>query len=76
MFNRVGITLVAVQNLLEEHGQLIPKQLVCIDKNANDICNVTRKPDSKIAKEMPDCDEEVSMITEENLKLVTFTIKH
>ena len=46
------------------------------DKNLDDICNVVRKPGSKNANGMPDREQQVSVIAQENLKLAAFLFHH
>ena len=43
------------------------------DKNINDICNVIRKPGRKKQNGMPDKGQQISVITQENLKLAAFS---
>ena len=47
-------------------------KLLITDKNVYDICNVMRKLGSKNANGMHDRRQQVSVIAQENLKLVTF----
>ena len=47
-----------------------------MDKNVNDIYNVTRKPDGKNANVMPDRGQQVSVIAQENLKQAAFLFHH
>ena len=49
---------------------------VLADKNVDDISNVMRKPDGKNDNKMPDRGQQVSVITQEKLKLATFLIHH
>ena len=50
-----------------------PKRLrILMDKNKYDICNVMRKPDGKNAERMLKRGHQVSVITQENMKLAAF----
>ena len=54
-----------------------PEQLkVQINKNFDDMLNAMQKPVGNTADRMHDYDELVSVLTQGNLKLSVFTIKH
>ena len=47
-----------------------------MDKNVDDIYNVIRKPSRKNADRMPSSGQQVSVIAQENLKLVAIIFHH
>ena len=63
--------------LTREQGLDSPERLSDLtDKNVNDICNLTRKPDSKNVNGTPNRGQQVSVIVQENLKLAAFLFHH
>ena len=59
--------------LIREQGLDSPEKLsILTDKNVDDICNIVRKQGSKNADRMPDREQQVSVIAEENLKQAAF----
>ena len=66
-----------LQDMYIQLGLDSPERLrVLSDKNDNDICNVVRKPGSKNANGMPNKGQQISVIAQENLKLVAFLFHH
>ena len=60
-----------------EQGLDNPDRLrVLTDKNVNDICNVVRKPGGKNVNWTHDRGQQVSMISQENLKVTAFLFHH
>ena len=63
----------AAKLIIREQGLDSPvKMRVLTDKNVSDILNVMRKPGSKNADGMPDRGQQVSVISQEILKLAAF----
>ena len=63
--------------LIREQALDIPKRLqVLTNNNVDDICNVVRKPDGKNTDGTPDREQQVSVITLENLKFAAFLFHH
>ena len=61
---------------IRQQGLDSPERLrVPTDKNVDDICNDMRKPGSKNANETPNRGQQISVISQENLKLV-FSLFH
>ena len=67
----------AAKLLLREQGVESAERLrVLTNKNVDDICNVMRKPGHNDANGMHDKGQQVSIITQENLKLAAFLFHH
>ena len=67
----------AARLLVRDQGLYSPDRLrVLIDKTVHDICNVMRKPGGKIANRMPDREQQVLVIAQENVKLAAFLFHH
>ena len=62
---------------IREQGLDSPESFrVLTEKNVNDICNVMRKPSDKNADRTPNIGQQVSVMVQENLKLVIFLLHH
>ena len=69
--HKQGFSPEAARLLVREQGlDSIERLRVLIEKNVHDICNVERKPGGKNVNGMPDKGQQVSVIAQENLKLV------
>ena len=70
MYLWLGFGPKAAKLLIREQGLDSTERLrVITDKNVDDICNVVRKPGGKNPDGMPDREQQVSVIAQENLKL-------
>ena len=77
MYNQLGFNPEVAKLLIREQGLHSPNRLrVLTDKNVDDICNVMRKLGGKNVNGMPDREQQVSMISPENLKLAAFLFYH
>ena len=70
-------SLEAARLLVREQGLDSPERLrVLTDKNVDVMCNVMRKPGGNNANGTPNRVQQVSVIAQENLKLVVFLVHH
>ena len=77
MYICLGFSHKAAKLLMKEQGLDSPERLrVLIEKNVNDICIVMRKPGGENAHGIPSKGQQVSVIVQENLKLVAFLFHH
>ena len=77
MFIQIRFSPEAAKLLNSEQGLDSSERLrVLTDKNVNDNCNIVKKQGSKNADKMPDRGQQVSVIAQENLKLVAFLFHH
>ena len=77
MYIWLGFSPKAAKLLVREQGLDSPDRLrVLTDKNVDDTCNVMRKQGSKNAIGTPEREQQVSVIAQENLKLVAFLFHH
>ena len=77
MYIWLGFSPKADKLLIREQGLDHPDRLrVLNNKNVDDICNAMRKPGSENANGMPDRGQQVSMISQKNLKLAAFLFHH
>ena len=77
MYLQLAFSFKAARLLVRQQGLDSPKRLrVFTDKNIDDICNVMRKPGSKNVNRTPDRGQQLSVITQENLKLAASLFHH
>ena len=67
----------AARLLIRVQGLDSPERLrVLMERNADDIHNIMRKPGGKNANGTSDREQQVSVIAQENLKLAVFLFHH
>ena len=77
MYMQLGFSPKAARLLVREQEIDSPDKLrVLTEKDADDICNVIRKPGGKNADRLPNRGQQVSVIAQANLKLAAFLFPH
>ena len=72
-----GFSPKASRLLIREHGlDSLDKLRVLMDKIVDGICNVVKKSGNKNAERMPNREQQVSVMVQENLKLAAFLFHH
>ena len=77
MYIQLGLNPKVAKLIIREQGLNSPDRLrILTDKNNDGICNVVRKPDSKNIDQTPDRKQQISVIAQENPKLLGFLFYH